>query len=407
MKLPPLLYGANSKANYLAIADLNADGLGDIVIANTRINPYYIGAALQIVIQTSPGVFEDQTSLRINNTQSDSSGGEGQLRIFDANGDGLIDIVHSLGSRGANVFLNDGLGHFNLFDLGTLPLVQQADIEGLGSAGAGQSPSEMYPIDIDSDGLSDFVSFVSLDNYATSTGNTAILYSIIGNEVTWRRDGAESLTGTQLADHIRGYGGNDTLYGGGGNDTLDGGEGVDTAIYSGNRSNFALTKVLTGFTVIDNTGNSGTDRLESIERIQFSDKKLALDLSPTQHGGQALEFIGLMAPALVKTPSVVGLILSLFDQGKSLFDVCQLALDVGLVNSTAGSSSNAALAAMAYKNLIGSNADASTVDMLVGYMDGRSANYSQADFMTFVAGLEVNQTHIGLVGLQQTGIGYV
>ena len=40
-------------------------------------------------------------------------------------------------------------------------------------------------------------------------------------------------------------------------------------------------------------------------------------------------------------------------------------------------------------------------------MDGRSASYSQSDFLTVVAGMEVNQTHIDLIGWQQTGIEYV
>jgi hypothetical protein len=36
--------------------------------------------------------------------------------------------------------------------------------------------------------------------------------------------------------------------------------------------------------------------------------------------------------------------------------------------------------------------------ILIGYVDGRSASYSQADFMVTVAELELNQAHIGLVG---------
>jgi hypothetical protein len=201
--------------------------------------------------------------------------------------------------------------------------------------------------------------------------------------------------------------GNDIITGGPGNNTIDGGSGLDTAVYAGVRSNFAITKTSAGFTVTDAISTEGVDALSNIERLQFADKKLALDLRPNEHGGQALEFIGLMAPNLVNTPSVVGLILGLFDQGSSLHDVCQLALDVGLVSSIAGSGSNAALAAMAFRNVIGFEADAATVNMLVGYMDGRYANYSQADFMTVIADMEVNQAHIGLIGLQQTGIEYV
>ena len=36
-----------------------------------------------------------------------------------------------------------------------------------------------------------------------------------------------------------------------------------------------------------------------------------------------------------------------------------------------------------------------------------AASYSQAEFMSVVAELEVNQTHVGLLGLQQTGIVYI
>ncbi len=202
-----------------------------------------------------------------------------------------------------------------------------------------------------------------------------------------------------------GTSGNDTLTSTTGNDSIDGGSGIDTAVYGHALPSHTLTKNTSSWKVVSSA--EGTDTLIAIERLQFTDKKLALDLSPTEHAGQALEFIGLMAPNLINTPSVVGLILGLFDQGKSLHDVCQLALDVGLVNSIAGSNTNAALAAMAFRNLIGAEADASTVNALVGYMDGRSANYSQADFMAVVAGLEVNQTHIGLVGLQQSGVEYI
>lgn len=196
--------------------------------------------------------------------------------------------------------------------------------------------------------------------------------------------------------------GNDKFVASTNNDAIDGVGGIDTVQFAGNRSSYTVNKAATGWTL--SSAAEGTDNLTSIERLQFADKKIALDLKPSDYAGQAVMFIGLMAPNLIKTPSVVGVILDLFDQGKGLLEVCQLALDVGLVKSTAGSSTNAALAAMAFKNVIGSEANAATVDMLVGYMDGRSASYSQAEFMTAIANLEVNQTHIGLIGLQQTGI---
>jgi len=40
-------------------------------------------------------------------------------------------------------------------------------------------------------------------------------------------------------------------------------------------------------------------------------------------------------------------------------------------------------------------------------MDGRSASFSQAEFLATIAGLDLNQQHINLIGLQQTGVEYV
>lgn len=225
----------------------------------------------------------------------------------------------------------------------------------------------------------------------------------------------ENLTLAALAGKLDGVGnalnnvlvGNEsdnTFNGGAGNDTIDGAAGIDMAQFSSLLGNNTLTRNETGWVV---AGSDGTDTLTNIERLQFSGSKLALDLSPTQHGGQALEFIGLLAPSVIGSPSIVGTILGVFDQGISLRDVCQLAIDVGLVNLAAGSNSNEALAAMAVRNIVGIEPSAEVIDLLVSFMDGRAASASQAEFMAVVAGLEENHTHIGLVGLQQTGVEYL
>jgi hypothetical protein len=256
---------------------------------------------------------------------------------------------------------------------------------------------------------------VSFAFFVDSTGTTINLSSqLVTFSTYWSFGGQveqivnfENVIGGGGDDQIIGDYMNNFLEGGPGNDTIDGVGGIDTVLYSGSRASFVLTKTGSGFTAKDFIGSEGTDIFINVERLQFADKMLAIDLQPTGRAGQALEFIGLLAPVLINSPSVVGTILGLFDQGKSMHDVCQLALDVGLVNSIAGSNSNESLAAMAFRNLIGFEADAGTINGLLGYMDGRYANYSQADFMAVIAGLDLNQMHIGLVGLQQVGIEYV
>lgn len=133
-------------------------------------------------------------------------------------------------------------------------------------------------------------------------------------------------------------------------DYVDGGAGQDTLVFDGSASNYSMSVLSTGMRLFSVNGAPVLAE-KNVERLQFSDRKIALDLSPSDHGGKAIEFIGLMAPSLIGSQSAVGTILGIFDQAKSMRDVCQFAIDVGLVSSLAGSNSNSALAAMVYKNL--------------------------------------------------------
>lgn len=219
----------------------------------------------------------------------------------------------------------------------------------------------------------------------------------------------EKIIGTALSDTMLGNAAINTFTGGGGDDTINGAGGTDVAVYAGARTAFSVSVAAGKITVNGSTGTEGTDTLTSVERLQFlgSGNSLAFDLGTGDAAGKAALFIGLLAPSQIKTPSVVTTILGVFDQGKSLLEVCQLAIDIGLVTSLAGSNTNTALATMAYRNVIGSEPSPAIVDLLVGYMDGRSASFNQATFMSVVAGLDANQTHIGLVGLQQTGLEFI
>jgi hypothetical protein len=115
-------------------------------------------------------------------------------------------------------------------------------------------------------------------------------------------DNGERLVGGALADRIEGRGGNDTMVGNGGNDTLIGGTDIDTAVYAGVRSNFTLTKTSAGFTVSDKISTEGTDTLQNVERLKFSDTTVALDIDG--NGGQAYR---VYQAAFNRTPDSGGL----------------------------------------------------------------------------------------------------
>lgn len=188
---------------------------------------------------------------------------------------------------------------------------------------------------------------------------------------------------------------NETFTGGTGNDTIDGGGGIDTAIFSLSKANYSIAKTGIGYTVSANTGTDGNDVLTHVERLQFADQKIALDLQTNENAGQAMEFIGVIAPSLLNTLSIRGMIINLFDQGNTMEQLCQLALDLNL----APKGNPSELANSIYQNVIGSNPSQEMTTALIGYIE----NNGEANFLATVAGMHIN---IDLVGLQQTGIEY-
>ena len=182
--------------------------------------------------------------------------------------------------------------------------------------------------------------------------------------------------------------------------------GVTIATYTGSRLSYGIKAKDTGLTVTRIDGLHSGEVLPDIHRLAFTDKKMAFDLAPAENAGKAALFIGSIADNFLNAPSAVGTILSLFDQGKSLIDVSQMAIDLGLTESLAGSRSNADLAKLLYKNIIGAEASNEIANALAANMQGSGGSLSQAEFLASAAMLDLNQQQIGLIGLQSTGLEY-
>jgi hypothetical protein len=108
----------------------------------------------------------------------------------------------------------------------------------------------------------------------------------IGGGVTGTLVSIENLSGSPFADNLTGSGannvlsggaGNDILTGGGGNDQIDGGGGNDIAYYSGNRSQYAVTRQADGYRIRDTRagGNDGEDFVKGIETFHFAGGNVA------------------------------------------------------------------------------------------------------------------------------------
>jgi serralysin len=118
------------------------------------------------------------------------------------------------------------------------------------------------------------------DGSRLAVGNiaNALLYkddtrSLIENAVGGT--GADTIVGNQAHNHLSGSAGNDHLTGGSGNDTLVGGTGTDTATFSGERSQYAISRLSDGAIEIRDLRSDaldGSDVVWTMELYQFADK---------------------------------------------------------------------------------------------------------------------------------------
>lgn len=205
------------------------------------------------------------------------------------------------------------------------------------------------------------------------------------------------ITGTAATNIITGGSGNDRLAGLAGNDTLNGGAGIDTAVYTTAQANYAVTKNQNGFSV--SGGADGMDSVANVERLQFSDGKLALDLGG--NAGITAKILGaVFGAASVANHGYVGIGLSYLDAGMSYSDLMLFALNARL----GAGFSNAAEVTLLYQNLVGVPPSTETLNYYVGLLE--SGQHTQASLAVMAADLDINTTNIDLIGLQQTGIAF-
>lgn len=126
--------------------------------------------------------------------------------------------------------------------------------------------------------------------------------TVSGSEVFTFTDQSVAVSSLILAASITGSAGNDTLAGSAGNTIIDAGVGLDTVTYSGSRTGFSIAQSGTNYIVSDNIGTQGTDVLTNVERLVFTDSRVALDTE-----GVAGQTYRLYQAAFNRAPDIPGL----------------------------------------------------------------------------------------------------
>ncbi|HWP12556.1 MAG TPA: hypothetical protein VNN06_12075, partial [Ramlibacter sp.] len=176
---------------------------------------------------------------------------------------------------------------------------------------------------------------------------------------------------------------------------LCGGDGLDTAFYQGGRAGFTVGHTAGGYTVTG--GNEGSDSLAGVERLWFSDGRLALDLDG--NAGKVAKLLGaVFGASFVKDAAIVGIGLRLLDGGMSYQDLMQLAIDFRV----GADATNAQVV-----DLLCSNIGLTSAAERANYVDLLDRGVeTQASLGQWAADTSLNLLQIDLVGLAANGIAY-
>ena len=117
--------------------------------------------------------------------------------------------------------------------------------------------------------------------------------------------------------------GDDRVEGRAGDDKIFGGDGIDTAIWSGNKKQYQLSPTAKGWSVLSLITDEGTDMLAEVERLQFNDVRLALDIN-TNAGITAKILGAIFGKESLTNKSYVGIGLSFLDAGGSYDNLASL-----------------------------------------------------------------------------------
>jgi methionine-rich copper-binding protein CopC len=232
------------------------------------------------------------------------------------------------------------------------------------------------------------------------TGQGAYRVSAFQRNVINGSGGADNLNGTSGADTLVGGNGNDVLRGREGDDILEGGTGIDIARLAGFGQRYLLGPQGDGWVLVDDEGNEGRDLLYGIERLQFDDLRWAIDLDG--NAGIAVKIIGaVFGPDAIYTREYVGAGLQLLDGGMSYEGLMDLALDYAL----GANASHTAIVRQLYANVVGVLPPAADLAYYKGLLD--SGALTPAQLGVLAAETTLNAANIDLVGLMDSGIGYV
>ena len=154
-------------------------------------------------------------------------------------------------------------------------------------------------------------------------------------------------------------------------------------------------------------------QISAVQRIQYGDNsKLALDTATTQAAGQTALLLGAALPGTLALDSskqaLVGAVIGLFDAGFTLQQLsgALLRLPVWDLLTNHTNATAADIATYLVHNVYGGTETAAITNAAIAAMTTETPT-TQGTYLASLAQSSTGQSHIGLVGLQTSGLAYV
>ena len=255
---------------------------------------------------------------------------------------------------------------------------------------------------------------LAVSDFSGTTAQSTAMNSVYSGNDVYNTSNNASGTNSVTVDL---YGGNNTFYENHPklqyDDVFYGGSstGINTAVLPGNFANYTITANpiydvntgmydLNGYTVTDNTGATNTLEVYQVERLQFADTKLALDLNG--NAGDVAKILGAVfgynEAEIQAHPNYVAIGLNAMDGGMSYSQLSVIALNA------VGATTPQAVVNLLWTNLVGSAPTAAQAAPFLQLLT--SGAMSVGNLAVAAENLSLNTNHVNLVGLSQTGIHY-
>lgn len=241
--------------------------------------------------------------------------------------------------------------------------------------------------------------YLAAMDYDTGTGG----YQLSGFTRNRLEGGAgpDRMTGTSLRDSLHGGAGDDLLRGAAGDDVLHGGDGTDIGRYAGSGNDYYLENMGEGGWVVrDLAGNDGRDLAYDVERLQFDDGFVAIDVDG--RAGTTARYLGAVFGAdAAYDPEFVGIGLALLDLGWSDAELMEIALDAALPDRA----SDGQVVDLLYLNLFGVLPPAADRAFYVDLIE--DGVFSRVTLAQAAADTEWNLENIDWETIQEIGLPYL